>query len=168
MSITFSELAPGHVAALSAHIDAVFDACVAPEFTPAGAQEFKRYSTPQSLGERLGSISRIFVAHRGDELVGSLEVRGGSHIAMFFVAGNWQRQGIGRKLLRWAVSQLRAQAPDLGALTVNASPNAMGAYEAYGFTPDSPEQEKNGIRFTPMTLAFKGAGAWVLEPEQDA
>ncbi len=50
-------------------------------------------------------------------------------------------------------------APGVRELTVNASPNAVLAYERLGFTPAGPEQTVNGIRFIPMALALPVAQA---------
>ena len=43
-----------------------------------------------------------------------------------------------------------AQNPKIRAVTVNASPYAVGFYEKSGFVPLDKEQKANGIRFTPM------------------
>ena len=46
--------------------------------------------------------------------------------------------------------------PDLHEVTVNSSPNALRAYECLGFHPSAPEQEKNGLKFTPMVYKLAG------------
>ena len=40
--------------------------------------------------------------------------------------------------------------PVLKEITLNSSPYRKGFYLRIGFVPLSEEQEKNGIRFTPM------------------
>jgi len=42
--------------------------------------------------------------------------------------------------------------PDLTKVTVNSSPNAIGAYKKLGFNAVGPEQIEHGIRFIPMRL----------------
>lgn len=47
-------------------------------------------------------------------------------------------------------NEVLAQNPKIRAITVNASPYAVGFYEKNGFTALDKEQEADGIRFTPM------------------
>ena len=67
------------------------------------------------------------------------------HICFFFVDGEYQRLGIGRKLfkrMREDFSERR--------ITLNSSPYGLPFYKALGFTATDSEQTVNGIRFTPM------------------
>ena len=51
-------------------------------------------------------------------------------------------------------NEVLAQNPKIRAITVNASPYAVGFYEKNGFTVLDKEQEADGIRFTPMRKAL--------------
>ena len=60
--------------------------------------------------------------------------------------------GVATKLMKVVVNEVLAQNPKIRAITVNASPYAVGFYEKNGFTALDKEQEADGIRFTPMSL----------------
>ena len=47
-------------------------------------------------------------------------------------------------------NEVLAQNPKIRAITVNASPYAVGFYEKNGFVTLDKEQKTDGIRFTPM------------------
>ncbi|MCL5108645.1 MAG: GNAT family N-acetyltransferase [Chloroflexi bacterium] len=101
----------------------------------------------------------MLLAEARDQVVGAVEVRENRHISLLFVEGRLQRRGIARSLLKAAVGICLMAAPGVRELTVNASPNAVLAYERLGFTPAGPEQTVNGIRFIPMALALPVAQA---------
>ena len=66
---------------------------------------------------------------------------------MLFVLPAHQRAGVGRALL----DILRRENPD-SEFTVNSSPNAVSAYQRFGFEATGPETATSGIRFVPMRL----------------
>ena len=51
-------------------------------------------------------------------------------------------------------NEVLAQNPKIRAVTVNASPYAVGFYEKNGFVALNKEQKADGIRFTPMRKAL--------------
>ncbi len=118
----------------------VFKAYEAPDYTEDGVKEFDR-----SIHNR-GFISqlRFFGAFEGDSMVGVIAVRKSSHIALFFVKGEYHRRGIGRRLFERAKSECGER------ITVNSSPYAAEIYRKLGFKETDSEQEVNGLRFTPM------------------
>ena len=87
-----------------------------------------------------------FGAFEGGQLCGVIAVREHrTHIALFFVAADRLRQGIGRRCgITCAVS------PRLQLFTVNASPYAVPVYRRFGFCALTGEQCRDGIRYTPM------------------
>jgi GNAT superfamily N-acetyltransferase len=144
----------------AAHLVAeVFTRDVAPSYKAEGVSEFLRYAAPEALVARSlqGHVALVADDQR-HELVGVAEVRDFSHISLLFVQGVKQRQGIGRALVSRAVQLCRDRNPGGTTITVNASPNSVGAYERYGFVSTGLEQERNGIRFVPMALAIDSKG----------
>lgn len=117
----------------------VFKEYEAPDYTEYGTEEFRR-----SIHNR-GFISqlRLFGAFCGERMVGVIAIRG-SHIALFFVKGEYHRQGIGKRLFE------RAKKECGGRITVNSSPYALEIYRRLGFKETDSEQSVNGLRFTPM------------------
>ncbi|WP_147820241.1 GNAT family N-acetyltransferase [Salidesulfovibrio onnuriiensis] len=126
----------------------VFMKYVAPGYPGSGVAEFRKYASPEALAERAEEGNMILLAEMDYEPVGMIEVREESHICFFFVDGEHQGKGTGSALLREAIALCNG--PD--HLTVNSSPNSVQVYEHLGFTATDTEQEKNGIRYTPMRL----------------
>ena len=112
----------------------------APEYTEEGAEEFRKTIHDKDYLTRLD----FFSAYAGDQIVGVIALRNeGKHIALFFVDGRYQGQGVGRKLF---------EAVKREGMTVNSSPYAAGIYRKLGFEQTDKEQTVNGLRFIPMKL----------------
>lgn len=136
--------------AASRLINAVADAFVIPDFSEQGARHFQAFVTPGALCERLEAQALVLAAWIRDELVGIIELRDGSHIALLFTATAWQGRGVARTLLEAAVAASRVRYGTLEQLSVNASAFAVPVYEKLGFSVSGPEEVANGVRFTPM------------------
>jgi ribosomal protein S18 acetylase RimI-like enzyme len=137
----------------------VFGRYVAPLYVPEGVSQFLSYASREGFRQRLSGGHSGFVAEsEGGELIGLVEIRDPCHISLLFVSGAHQRQGIGKELVGEAVAHCRGSHPDTLVVTVNASPNSVGAYRRLGFRPTGPEQEKNGIRFVPMAMSLPSPG----------
>ena len=80
-----------------------------------------------------------------EKLVGVIATKDATHIALFFVDGKFQGQGIGRKLYN-KIIELNNQE----FFTVNSSPYAHEIYKHLGFVDTDTEQCINGLRFYPM------------------
>ena len=120
-----------------------FMAFEAPDYVQEGIDTFKKCLYDPSF---LSGLT-FYGAYRDGVLAGVLATRsGGSHIAMFFVRADCQRQGIGRRLFGFMLERYPQ-----AKMTVNASPFAVGIYEKLGFKPTGTEQLIDGIRYTPMT-----------------
>lgn len=129
-----------------------FDRFIAPEYSREGREAFRRYAAPEAVRFRLESGELAFGAFDGGQLVGVLEMRGRSHIALLFVEPRHHKRGIARALLENAVAWARRRDPELRAVTLNSSPYAKGIYPRLGFYATGPENDDNGIRSTPMQL----------------
>jgi GNAT superfamily N-acetyltransferase len=138
----------------------VFEKDVAPHYSPDGAREFLVYADPSALAQRAAAGHFVLVGEINGEIAAMIEMREFHHVSMFFVAGEHQRKGVGRAVLREALVLCRRRRPDLQTVSVHASPNARDAYERFGFKPAAGEENVNGIRFTRMTLEFAEADAY--------
>jgi len=137
----------------------VFSQYVAPLYNVEGIGEFEAYASAEGFKARLRARHSGFVAEDGNgQIVGLAEVRDCSHLSLLFVSSLLQRRGIGAALVQQAVHLCRLGSPSCAAITVNASPNSIQAYEHFGFFPTGPEQERNGIRFVPMEMAITALG----------
>jgi len=116
----------------------------APDYSEEGVAEFHKSIHDPDFIQKL----QLYGAFDGEELVGVLATRSnGDHIALFFVTGKMQGQGIGRKLFELALKNNTS-----GKMTVNSSPYAVEIYRHFGFVNTCTEQVTNGIRFTPMEI----------------
>ena len=120
----------------------VFCEFESPVYAPEGTEEFKRCLNDDAY---LSGI-RYYGAFDADKLVGVLGIREEKcHVCFFFVEGEYQRLGIGRKLFRRMQKDFPAR-----TITLNSSPYGLPFYKVLGFTATGSEKTVNGIRFTPM------------------
>jgi len=129
-----------------------FEASVAAHYSELGAEQFLRYAAPEELRARSDRNHRVILAESDGVIEGMVEVRSAKHIAMLFVEPARQRNGVGRALVELAVELCRERRSRLGAVTVNSSPNAVGAYLSFGFVVAGSERQRDGIIYTPMKL----------------
>ena len=103
----------------------VFMEFEAPDYPDEGIEEFKRSLQNPSYIDNLC----YYVAIEQEEIVGMLSTRNnGSHIALLFVNGQWQRKGIGRELIEFAMKDCNGS-----TMTVFSAPFAHGFYKKAGF-----------------------------------
>ncbi|WP_348945556.1 GNAT family N-acetyltransferase [Chitinibacter sp. FCG-7] len=110
----------------------------------AGIEQFRLFAQASEIRARdaVGGLCHVAVIQ--NTIIGVLQARADSHIALLFVLPEFQSRGVGRALIRAADAQQRL-------LTVNASLNSVNAYMRYGFMPIGAEQlSDTGIRFVPM------------------
>ena len=143
---------PGEETIVSDLVTTTFRRDVAPLYTQEGIREFLSYANPGALQERQSRDHMILVASQDKSIVGVLELRDASHLSLLFVETMHQRQGVGRLLVNEALRFIQAHHPETQEITVNSSPNAVEAYQRFGFQVRSELQVKNGIGFVPMTL----------------
>ena len=105
------------------------------------------------LRQRLGDGQHHFwvaLDAEGGDPCGVIALNGARKLQYLFVRPRWQRSGVGRAL--WQVARehaLKLQA-DPAPFTVNASLNAVPAYEKLGFVADGAAQDEGGWRWQPM------------------
>ncbi|MGD9366730.1 MAG: GNAT family N-acetyltransferase [Desulfobacteraceae bacterium] len=150
--MNYRQMQPGEETRAIELVSGVFHEFVAPLYSDEGVKEFMKFADAETLAERLEGDDFVLIAESLDEIIGVIEISAYRHIALFFVAPEHQRRGIGRELLRKALDECLAYNPNLNEITVNSSPNAVSAYRALGFIERDKEKTINGIRFVPMAL----------------
>lgn len=129
---------------LALHVFMEFEA---PDYSEEGIEEFKRSLQNPAYIDNLC----YYIAIEQEEVVGMLATRNnGSHIALLFVDAQWQRKGVGRNLIEFALEDCNGS-----TMTVNSAPFAHGFYKKAGFEDTDVEQLTNGIRFFPMRMNFQ-------------
>lgn len=132
-----------------------FDEAVRPGYTDEGAEEFARSARSFLLESLANHVTHV--AEASGQIVGMVDMRDGSHICLFFVDSSRRAQGVGRALLDAAIASACATTPGLRAITVNAAPSAVAAYQRLGFVAVESEQERHGIRYVPMSKPLEAS-----------
>lgn len=124
------------------------------EYPPEGVENFERFVTDSTIHRMfiIGSY-HLFVAYAGATLVGMITLRDASHISLLFVDEKYHRQGIGRALVQYVKSYLASE-NGVSHLTVNASPYGVEFYHKLGFQDVRPQEQKDGIIYTPMEFVL--------------
>lgn len=143
---------PGEESDVIALVLRVFAEFVAPGYSQEGVVEFMKYASADDLAKRTSEGNFVLVAEAGQAVIGVIEIRESNHVSLLFVEPSFHRKGIGRELVKRAIERCRVRKPDVNRITVNASPNAHGAYRAIGFQDIGSETTVRGIRFIPMEL----------------
>ncbi len=91
----------------------------------------------------------LFCAYYNSKVIGMLTLQD-NHISLFFVKTEFQRKGIGTRLLQ--ACRRHCQEYSIFDLTVNASPLGLPFYLKRGFQIISEECFEGGLRYTPMIL----------------
>ena len=128
-----------------------FAAQVADEFSEEGVETFVGMVSPDSLAERISDEDCFFFnACDSDTLVGTLGIRNGNQIFLFFVDTNYQRRGIGRALMNAALAEIKSRYKSAREVIVQSSRCGIKAYESLGFRVTGKEIVQEGIVSTPM------------------
>lgn len=113
----------------------------APDYSEAGIKTFQTFINNYDSVRELD----IYAAYENDRLLGVIAVRFQSHISLFFVPKEFQKQGIGRRLFEYVLNLCHEK-----KMTVNSSPYAVLVYRRLGFVDTDTEALEDGIRYTPM------------------
>ena len=153
--ITYRLMKPDDAAQVSALALSVFDAFIAPEYTPQGIAEFQKYAKTAALLKRVNQDHFVVIGTHDDTLAGMIEMRQNNHVSLLFVAEAFQRRGLSRVLFDHTISHVRGEGRELERVTVNSSRYGVPAFEALGFRQTGPERAVNGIVFTPMAMRLE-------------
>lgn len=127
----------------------VFMMFEAPTFTKRGTESFLSFLWGKRVREMLDDGSfRVWACYADNELAGMLALRECEHISLFFVRGDFHRQGIGRMLYAGAKNYALAAGTEI--ITVNASEYGLPFYRAMGFCETDMQLTVDGIIYTPM------------------
>lgn len=115
----------------------------APDYSDEGITTFAKEAI---RNEKFLNMIVLYGAYEKNTLLGVVATRNqGNHIALFFVDGAHHGQGIGKRLFNTVVENSTED-----KITVNSSPYAVDVYHHLGFVDTAPEQNFEGMRFTPM------------------
>lgn len=119
-------------------------------YTAEGIKNFEDFITDTTLYRMfIMGAYQMFVALDHNQIIGMITLRDASHISLLFVDEKYHRQGIGRALIEYLREYLLSEA-GVSRVTVNAAPYGVAFYHKLGFRDLRPEEEKDGIKYTPM------------------
>lgn len=156
--IVYRSVKPGEEAAVADLVLKIFDEFIAPQYSHEGIAEFKKFVRADLLADRLKDGNLVILAESDRRIIGVIEMRENSHIALLFVEKSHQGKGIAKELLQKSLEICWNRKPDIQRITVNSSPNAFAAYQKMGFKNIEGEKVVNGIRFIPMEMEMGGNG----------
>ena len=121
-----------------------------PDYSQEGVKEFFEFITDDDIYKAfLGGSYRMMVALDGDRIIGVGSVRNMNILSLLFVDEDYHKQGVGTVLLELLGSYVKETNKEF-IFKVKAAPYAVDFYKNRGFCATSCEQEKGGIRVTPM------------------
>ncbi len=121
-----------------------------PDYTQQGIKEFFEFITDDDIYKAfLKGRYRMMVAVDGDRIIGVGSIRNTNILSLLFVDEEYHRQGVGSILLELLGDHVKEKNGEI-LFKVSAAPYAVKFYEKQGFTATGAEQEKSGIRITPM------------------
>ena len=135
---------------ISALVRELSEEFITPRFDEGGKSSLLDSMSPENIASYLASDYEFHVAENDGKLVGVVAMRGESHLYYLFIAKAYQHQGIGRRL--WEhIKNVRVQ-QGVSRFTVNASENAVPAYEQFGFECTGEQFEEGGVVAVRMRL----------------
>ena len=126
----------------------------AADYLPEGIRNFEEFITGNTLFWMfMEGKYPLFVAHKGEQIIGMISLRNESHISLLFLDETYHRQGVGRALMEYVFRYLKEEL-NCFRITVFAAPYANGFYHRLGFVDIGPQMERDGILYTPMERTF--------------
>lgn len=123
-------------------------------YSMEGIRNFEDFITDTTLHRMfIMGAYQMFVALDHDKIIGMITLRNASHISLLFVDENYHRQGVGRALIEYLREYLLSETT-VSKVTVNAAPYGVAFYHKLGFKDIRPEEEKDGIKYTPMEFVL--------------
>jgi ribosomal protein S18 acetylase RimI-like enzyme len=154
--VLIRSLAPADISAVAALLETLAHEYILHEFAPEARAQFLSKNNADSIRGLVEKGFRYHVATVKNRIVGFVGTRDNSHLYHLFVANEFQRQGLGRRLWNTARSECVA-AGNTGTFTVNSSNNSIPVYERFGFVRSGPAQNMSGVIYNPMALRSPSA-----------
>ena len=146
---------PGEEVDVSSMVIKVFNQFVAYEYNDEGKTTFLSFVEPKRIKSGFNKGDIVLAAKYSEKIVGIIEIRNDSHIALLFVSSEYHKQGIAKALWVKAMDLCITRVSSLEKFTVNSSTFAIPVYKKMGFSICGEKQTKNGIVFTPMKLKIR-------------
>lgn len=122
----------------------------AADYGTEGVDNFRNFIKDPILRRMflLGSYHMYVATHRG-KIVGMVSLRDENHVSLLFVAKEYHRKGIGRRLID-TIGAFSKEEYGKKEITVNAAPYGFEFYKKIGFYSISPLTCNGGIKYISM------------------
>jgi ribosomal protein S18 acetylase RimI-like enzyme len=130
----------------------VFMEFEAPDYKKEGIASFFKFANYENIYKKLGEDLKILVAKNNNKIVGMIAFSNYKHIVLLFIDKEYQRRGIGTKLINKVKDYCIKNNENIEYITVNSSPFAKEFYHNLGFKDTDLDDEVDGIKFTPMQI----------------
>lgn len=150
MTLEVCSMQVDDIEAVAALISRSFSEFVAPTLSDEGIATFRAGMSKNKILKSLNSGNVFLVCKTNAVIVGVTELRNNNHLNLLFVDVKNQRKGIGKMLFHSLSKKVFEK-----EITVNASLNAIEAYQQFGFIKNGVESEVRGIRYLPMIYRRK-------------
>jgi ribosomal protein S18 acetylase RimI-like enzyme len=151
VSVRIHLMSPDDIAVVASLLETLAKEHIIHEFGPRARELFLAKNSEQSIREFVANGFRYHVAELDGRIIGFVGVRDNKHLYHLFVANEYQRQGLGRRLWNTARTECLA-AGNPGTFTVNSSNNAVAIYEKLGFVRTAATQDTDGVLYNPMAI----------------
>lgn len=129
-----------------------FSKSVAGTLSEEGVSTFAKIASSDAFLNRMKEDNLMLVAECNGRIEGVIELKEGRHIAMLFVEPEYQRKGVGWKLLSSALGYVKVD-----TVTVSASLSSVPVYKKYGFECKDDIAESAGLVYQPMEIELNKA-----------
>ena len=137
---------------VSATCMASFFRSVADTLSEEGISTFSKIAASNAFLDRMKGDNLMLVSENNGKINGVIELKEGRHVAMLFIRPEYQKKGIGRKLLSSALNHAKVE-----IVTVSASLSSVSAFEKYGFECKGEAGESAGLAYQPMEIKLNKA-----------
>ncbi len=121
-----------------------------PDYSDEGIKEFFDFITDDDIYKAfLKGTYRVMVALDGDRIIGVGTLRNLNVLSLLFVDEEYHHKGVGSVLIELLGEYVKTRNGEQ-IFRVKSAPYAVGFYKEQGFRATGEEQEKAGIRVTPM------------------
>jgi GNAT superfamily N-acetyltransferase len=121
------------------------------EFDGRGRALYLQQLAPKATAKRLADKEfRFLVAEDGDAMVAVAALQGDWHLYHLFVARDYQRGGLARRLWQLLRDEVLSADPPRN-FKANVPRSAISAYTRLGFRADGAMRDEKGVRFQRMT-----------------
>ncbi|MCL1875703.1 MAG: EFR1 family ferrodoxin [Synergistaceae bacterium] len=172
MKITLENMKPEEAKLASSIALASFAKIESEGFSSEGKAAFVNYVSANAIASRQSLGHNVTLAVSDSKIVGMIEIRNGNHISMLFVLPEYTNNGIGTKLLTYAIAQIRKERSKTNAVkqvTVHSADGSLTFYLMRGFRTIATRQERDGIGYTTMAFSLKDENAVdrKIRPEEE-